>query len=119
MNKELKEELALHVQDAIIDGVITDENQDEWHHLCFNQDFYIIGYWECQKWLSKHKIDTVEAINFCKEYQKNNFGEIYTSFDNYETIVNNYAYIIGEEFLNECESNTIKELKEKLTDILN
>ena len=36
-------------------------------------------------------------IEFIKEYEQNNFGEVSTDFSDPEKIVNMYVYIIGED----------------------
>jgi hypothetical protein len=48
-----------------------------------------------------------DVINFIKDYEQDNFGEVYTDLSEPEKVVNMYAYIIGEEiiadYLNELE----------------
>ena len=41
------------------------------------------------------------VIQFIKEYEENNFGEVSTDFSNAENVVNMYAYIIGEEIVSD------------------
>jgi hypothetical protein len=70
---------------------------DDLHHECFNTDYYIYGTYKAKEWLGD---DVFEIINFIKEYEQNNFGELTTDLSNPEAIVNMYVYIIGEEIVN-------------------
>ena len=68
------------------------------HFDLFNQDYYMIGYYQCEKWLSNN---TFQVIEFIKEYEQDNFGEVATDFSSSERVVNMYVYIIGEKLLYE------------------
>jgi len=68
------------------------------HHEIFNTDYYIIGRYQAIKWLSD---EVFNVINFIKEYENNNFGEVNTDFSEPEKIVNMYVYIVGEEIAND------------------
>lgn len=70
------------------------ENLDDLHHHAFNTDHYIIGTERAINWMGSYVFD---IINFIKEYEQDNFGEVSTDFTSPESIVNMYAYIIGEE----------------------
>ena len=112
MKTSVKTELANHLLDFINDGVLTNENKDEWQHLAFNEDYYLIGYYQCSEWLKKHSIGEFESASICVEYENDNFGESTKAYDNSETVVNMLAYIYGEELINEFDGETIKELRE-------
>ena len=112
MKTSVKTELANHLLNLINDGVLTNENKDDWHHLAFNEDYYLIGYHNCSEWLKKHNLDVFEAISICQDYEIEMSGEFQTRYDNAETTVNMLAYIYGEELINEFEGETIKELKD-------
>lgn len=71
---------------------------NELHHEIFNTDYYIIGRYQAVKWLSD---EVFNVINFIKEYENNNFGEVNTDFSEPEKIVNMYVYIVGEEIVND------------------
>ena len=77
------------------------------HFDLFNSDYYIIGYYHCEKWLNNKAFD---VIGYIKDYEENNFGEVFTDLSNSEKVVNMYAYIIGEEILSEV----IKDVKNTL-----
>ncbi len=70
----------------------------ELHNEIFNTDYYIIGTYEAKKWLSDRVFDVIEYI---QDYEQDNFGEVHTDLTSPEAVVNMYAYILGEEILNE------------------
>lgn len=80
----IKNELLSHIEDY--------NNEDKNHFTMFNEDYYIIGYFQAEDWLKKHDLGTFEAIRICNEYEEENFGEIQTTFDNAETLVNHLVY---------------------------
>ena len=77
---------------------------DELHHHVFNTDYYIIGTYEATQWLGN---ETFNIINFIKEYENDNFGEVYTDFSSPENIVNMYVYIIGESIVSEYKDSDL------------
>tara|TARA_R110001632_G_scaffold129143_1_gene243206 strand:- start:53 stop:439 length:387 start_codon:yes stop_codon:yes gene_type:complete len=77
---------------------------DELHHHVFNSDYYIIGTYKATQWLGS---ETFNIINFIKEYENDNFGEVYTDFSNPENIVNMYVYIIGESIVSEYKDSDL------------
>tara|TARA_R110000851_G_scaffold316513_1_gene479679 strand:+ start:77 stop:463 length:387 start_codon:yes stop_codon:yes gene_type:complete len=77
---------------------------DELHHNAFNTDYYIIGTYESTQWLGN---ETFNIINFIKEYENDNFGEVYTDFSSPENIVNMYVYIIGESIVSEYKDSDL------------
>jgi hypothetical protein len=70
---------------------------EELHQNLFNTDYYIIGTYKATQWLGSDTFRIIEAI---KEYEQDNFGEVSTDFSNPEKIVNMFAYIRGEEIIN-------------------
>ena len=115
MNKSIKQELVNHIIDKIYDGVLVNDNRNDWHHLCFNQDSYIIGYYKAEQWLKEHNIDIYEAISECQEYEEINFGEC-QRYNNAEKLVNMYVYIKGEELFNDCyHIEDVKSLQELIS----
>ena len=77
---------------------------DELHHHVFNTDYYIIGTYKAAQWLGD---ETFNVINFIKEYENDNFGEVYTDFSSPENIVNMYVYIIGESIVSEYKDSDL------------
>ena len=68
------------------------------HNEIFNTDYYIIGTYEAKQWLSDKAFDVIDYI---KEYEEDNFGEVTTDLGDPEKVVNMYVYILGEEILYE------------------
>lgn len=68
------------------------------HNKIFNEDYYLIGYYECKKWLEDKVFDVIGCV---QDYEKFNFGETYTDVSNSEKLVNMYVFIIGEEIVND------------------
>jgi len=92
---------------------------NELHHRLFNEDYFIIGYYNASEWIKKHNIDAFELIEYVQEYENDRFGETNTKV-NSESMVNMYAYIRGEELLNRCsiDYSDTKYKKMELFDIL-
>lgn len=99
MEKSVITELELHVIDLINDGAINADNLDDAHHIAFNEDYYIIGYYNADQWLKKHDISAWEAIDYVIEQEQYHFGESYIKPGdvNSERIVNLYVYFAGYE----------------------
>lgn len=102
MRQSIKAELQQHVQDLIENEALTHENVDDWHHIAFNQDYYIIGYRLAERWLHIHDVSAFEAIADIVQYEQDNFGEVNTKLDNAESVVNMYTYILGEEIIQDA-----------------
>tara|TARA_R100000781_G_C4070098_1_gene124177 strand:+ start:252 stop:560 length:309 start_codon:yes stop_codon:yes gene_type:complete len=92
----IKEELTEYINDN------KNEYTDELHYHLFNEDYYIIGYYQAQQWLDKHGISTFEALDTIREYEEFNFGET-QSYTDAEKTVNMLVYIYGEELLTEMD----------------
>ena len=75
-----------------------EENIDDLHHHAFNTDYFIIGTYQAKQWLGDRVFDVIETI---REYEDFHFGEVNTDFSSPEGVVNMYAYIIGEEIVQE------------------
>ena len=106
-----KEEIKEHFDDFIKEQPEDwiEENIDDIHHYAFNEDYFIIGYYQAEQWLSDH---VFEVIGIIQDYEDMHFGESYTDLGNSEKVVNMYAYIVGEEVVNEWLEN--RELKNAL-----
>jgi len=72
------------------------ENKEDLHHHCFNTDYYIIGTYQAKQWLGDHAFEVIDII---KDYEQDNFGEVSTDLSSAESVVNMYAYIVGETFV--------------------
>jgi len=117
MKTSIRVELASHLLDLINDGVLTNDNRDDWHFHAFNEDYYIVYHSKAVEWLKSHELDTFEAIDIVKEYEEFNFGEMNTNI-NPESIVNMLAYIYGEELIYGLNVDNVEELKEELKEII-
>jgi hypothetical protein len=96
MKNSIYKELLSHVIETIEDRDL--ENFEELHFHAFNEDYYIVGYYEAEQWLKRHDVSAFEAIQEVIDYEQTNFGEVNTDI-NLEAIVNMYVYIKGEELL--------------------
>lgn len=112
----LNKELTQHVINTINDQDL--ESFDELHYHAFNEDYYIIGYYQAKEWLKLHDIDTFDAIETVIDYEQSNFGTVNTAI-NSEAIVNMYVYIKGEELLYSLELDLDTCTKEELLGALN
>ena len=113
MKNSIQTELEAHIRDCANEGRLTIENFDEWHNIAFNEDHYIIGYYQCSEWLKEHEIGEFEAASICDQYEIDNFGETSNKYDNSETTVNMLVYIYGEEVMHEIQDEIKKELEEE------
>ncbi len=69
------------------------------HNEVFNTDYYVVGTYQAQEALKEY--DVFKAIEKIQEYEKDNFGEVYTDLSDPEKLINMLYYIIGEEVLHE------------------
>ncbi len=116
MNESIKNELLHHIIDTIEQNDLQDF--EYLHQLCFNEDYYIIGYYQAAEWLKNHDVCPFECIEYVQDYEKSNFGEVYTKI-NSESMVNMYVYILGEELINKFDiykskEELLMELREEL-----
>lgn len=95
-------------QIELIDHVINNINEldldsddtidlEDLHLRAFNEDYYLIGYYQCEEWL-KANYGVFNAIKSVIEYEKSEFGETNTKI-NSESILNMLTYIIGNEII--------------------
>lgn len=96
-----------------MDNVSEGQEACDLHHELFNTDYFIIGYYQAEEWL-KANPGIFAAIEEIREYEQSNFGEVNTDFSSSEKVVNMYAYIKGEEILNDCPTVS-KRWNEKLS----
>ena len=98
MNKNsIKTELKKYIEENIKD---IDCHDEDLHYHLFNEDYYLIGYYQCEQWLKEHDISVFEGIEFVQDYERENFGnDSVRTYDNAEKLVNMIVYIIGEELI--------------------
>jgi len=99
MQNSLKNELLSHVIQTIKDQEL--EDFDELHYHAFNEDYYIIGYYQADQWLKNHDISAWEAIADVIQWEQDTLGEVSLKPEdiNSEKVVNLYVYVKGEELL--------------------
>ena len=105
MLQTIKDELTEHLNEFIKynNDVKWAKSENDLHSHAFNQDYYIIGNYQSEQWLKKHDLNVFEAIRICNDFEMEHFGEIQTSFDNAEKLVNHLVYWYGLEICNELE----------------
>lgn len=101
MNLEtIKQELQEYINDE--KSNYNDVDINDLHYHLFNEDYYIIGYYNAEQWLKKHNINIFQGISFVQDYEREMFGnDGMRNYDNAESLVNMIVYIIGEELLYE------------------
>lgn len=112
MTKTIESSIIEHAIDKLEDGSLEDKYSDDLHHYLFNEDYFITYYSRANQWLKDNDLSVWEVMSYCNEQEKINFGQIQTTFDNSETLVNHYAYWKGQELLNSLEV----ELSDRLTE---
>ena len=98
-----REEIQEHFNDFMEDQdeEWLEKNKDDLHHHAFNTDCFIIGYYQAEQWIgsASNVFDIIETI---REYEDMHFGENNRmDVSCPEKVVNMYAYIIGEEIVQE------------------
>ena len=106
MLQAIHNELTSYVNDLIEDGTLNDDNLDDWHHVAFNEDYYIYGYYQATQWLKAHELSAWDVIEKVQDYEQSNFGRISTGF-HAESMVNMYVYILGEQIIQEIKEEKI------------
>ena len=98
---EHNEELVQHAIDGIRDRGEGSHACDLHNHI-FNEDYFIIGYYQAEEWL-KENVGIFAAIEEIRKYEMDNFGAVNTDLGDSEKVVNMYVYIKGEEILQESQ----------------
>lgn len=103
--KHLKQ-IIEHAIDGMSDKISEGQYKDDLHHVLFNEDYFIIGYFQASEFLKEVDVDPFEAIAYVIEQEIELFGENQLTADdmNSERIVNLFAYFKGQELLYDLES---------------
>ena len=119
MNETIKVELLNHLIETVKNSDNERTDFEELHHEAFNEDYYIIGYYQASEWLKSHDVDSFEAIAYVIEQELNHFGEsnIKPSDINSERIVNLLVYFTGFDVMPNCDLSDIT--KTDLLELLN
>lgn len=67
------------------------------HNEIFSSYYYIVGNYKAREALKEY--DVFKAIKKVTEYEKDNFGQVYTDLSDPEELINVLFYIISEEVL--------------------
>ena len=119
-HNEIKEYLINYLTEnsEYINCILDNDDIYDLHHKAFNTDNYIEGTYQSTQWLGN---EVFNIINFIKEYEVDNFGEVYTDFSSPEKIVNMYVYIIGESLVSELHNikyaNSVNDFIAHLNDL--
>ena len=95
---EIKEHFYDFIEDCDEDWI--EENIDDIHHHAFNTDYFIIGYYQAEQWMGSAS-NAFDIVAMIQDYEKSNFGDVFTDLADSEKVVNMYAYIVGEEIVGE------------------
>jgi hypothetical protein len=95
--QEMREQAREEIIEALQDGY--SGYYCDLHNEVFNTDYYIIGTYQAKEALKEY--DVFKALEKVQQYEKDNFGEIYTDLSDPEKLINMLYYIIGEEVLYE------------------
>jgi len=95
----LKQDVKDYLVQQLQDDVGLDNDINDLHHYLINEDYFLIGYYNCRKWLEKESV--FKAIEKIKDYEQSNFGEVTTDFSDEEKTANMLAYVLADEILNE------------------
>ena len=98
MNRK-EEAMREEAREAIIEALKNGYNgfYCDLHNEVFNTNYYVVGTYQAQEALKEY--DVFKAIEKIQEYEKDNFGEVYTDLSDPEKLINVLYYIIGEEVL--------------------
>lgn len=110
IHQEMKQEAIEAIIQALEDGY--SGYYCDLHNEVFNTDYYIIGTYAAKEALREY--DVFEAIELVQNYEKDNFGEIYTDLSDPEKLINMVYYIIGYEVIGEMYE--IAEFNDKWND---
>lgn len=109
-HEEMKAEAIEDIIEALENGF--DGYYCDLHNEVFNTDYYIIGTEMAKDALREY--DVFDAVELVQNYEKVQFGEVYTNLGNPEKLVNMLYYIIGDEVI--CAMNDIEEFSDNWDD---
>lgn len=93
--------------DAVMTLIETLENggfkyYSDLHNEAFNTGYYVVNTSDARDMLANGN-DAYTAIGKIYQYEKDNFGEVYTDLSEPVKVVNMLFYIIGEEVMQDAE----------------
>ena len=96
-HEEMKKEAIADIIETLENGF--DGYYCDLHNEVFNTDYYIIGTYQAKEALKEY--DVFEAIELVQDYEKEQFGNVFTDLSNPENLINMVYYIIGDEVIGE------------------
>ena len=106
--REIKQKLLDYLEDndLTLSQALED---DDLHNKVYNEDYFIIGYYNAEQWLIKDGRNyTFQVLEYVQQQEEYNFGTIEKITDA-ERLVNLYAYWLGEEIIFELPAELEKE----------
>lgn len=117
---KIEQSIIDHAVNQIKDGIVNDCCGCELADKLFNEDYFIIGYYNARKWLESGP-GVFEALQLIKEYEEEHLGEVTIDFSDEEKVANMFAYIQGTELINSLVSvleNWDEELNQEKIDLI-
>ena len=112
LNKNFSELVKSHGLERLRETPEKFEDKDELHDFLFNEDYFVIGYYEASQILKDCDYSEFSAIQDLIQLENDHFGESYLKPEdiNSEKVVNLLAYFYGFEVISEI----IEEFEEEL-----
>ncbi len=99
--ERLKNDVRRDIIDKLRDGVGVGSYGCDLHHELCNTDYFIIGSYKAKEWIGEYAFDVIQLI---VDWENDNIGEVTTDVSDPERVANLFAYIVGEEILNESKT---------------
>ncbi len=99
---EIKKEIASELIDYIESGYVEDSYLCDIASELYNNDYYMIGIYQCKNWLKEHFDDMLETIKYWEEETGSTWGHLITDVEKLVTLV---AYTVADVLLNEIYNN--------------
>ena len=99
--ERLKNDVRRDIIDKLRDGVGAGSYGCDLHDELCNTDYFIIGSYKSKEWIGEYVFDVIQLI---VDWENDNIGEVTTDFSDPERVANLFAYIVGQEILNESKT---------------
>ena len=115
LNKNFSELVKSHGLERLRENPEKFEDKDELHNFLFNEDHFVIGYFEASQILKDCDYSEFSAIQDLIQLENDHFGESYLKPEdiNSEKVVNLLAYFYGFEVMNEIIEEFEEEQEEE------
>ena len=106
MDDEIKEHGKINLEgymDAIgdeddVELILDNPYDNDLHNLMYNEDYFKVYHKDAKDFMGDDAFDVIRAV---QEYEMDNLGEVDTELGDAPAVANLYAYIRGEELLDE------------------